>query len=306
MPDFKPDFKFEWELHDPAGAEDGEAATWGYLRITLGSQQLWGPAEGSTAPGVRWTWIELLEHLSRSWLSLIRDRGWPSALPVGMRPNDFDIECRRALEKARGQRKLIEAVLFEFRQRHDLSVAVSGKAIPQLWIVRLGDTAWVDSHLLPWAVVEAFLTSLGETIATRLRYHPDSRSRRAIQQWTAREDAFSDFAYRVHDALSDLSMDCLGECLRMTEPEHADVLELRKDDRLITVLWTIADGIHIIEASDDGDDGDDGVLDDEPGYIVDSVEDALQILMFLLGAAVATDLHGIDNPAREVASRKAA
>lgn len=142
-----PNFKFEWELADPADAMDGETATWGYL-------QLWGAAEGSPVPGVRWTWIELLEHLSSAWPWLVGEHGWPpSALPVDMCPADFDVERRRALEDAGAQRRRIEATLFEFRERHDLSFAVRGKTAPRLWVVRQGYTAWLGSYMLPWSQV---------------------------------------------------------------------------------------------------------------------------------------------------------
>jgi hypothetical protein len=81
----------------------------------------------------------------------------------------------------------------------------------------------------------------------------------------------------------------------MKVPERTDVLDLRKGDRLITVLWTEDDGLCVTEVNDDS------VFDDEPGYVVHSVDEALQILVFLLGAGVATDLHGVDDPARKAA-----
>lgn len=100
-----------------------------------------------------------------------------------------------------------------------------------------------------------------------------------------------DLEHRARVALPDVAV----EHLPMTAPERTDALDLRKGDRLITVLWTVADGICITEVSDDS------VLDDEPSYVVHSVEDALQIVIFLLGAGMATDLHGVDDPARKAA-----
>src|SRR5687767_14741075 len=69
--------EFRWEVPEPASATDGEAATWGYLRVTFGSRRLWGAAEGSSAPGILWTWIDLLDYLASNWPWLIGEHGWP-------------------------------------------------------------------------------------------------------------------------------------------------------------------------------------------------------------------------------------
>jgi hypothetical protein len=105
------------------------------------------------------------------------------------------------------------------------------------------------------------------------------------------KNPLSDLEHRARVALPDVAV----EHLRMKAPERTDALDLRKGDQLINVLWTVADGICITEVSDDS------VLDDEPSYVVHSVDDALQIVVFLLGAGMATDLHGVDDPAREAA-----
>jgi len=101
----------------------------------------------------------------------------------------------------------------------------------------------------------------------------------------------SDLERQVRATFPDVAV----QRLRMKVAERADAIDLRKGDRLITVLWTDREGLSVTEIDDDG------VFDDEVGYVVRSVDEALQVLAFLLGAAVATDLHGVDDPARKAA-----
>jgi Zn-dependent peptidase ImmA (M78 family) len=192
-------YELKWKSSTGETAEDGESATWGYLRIMLSSKQLWGTAEISAAPGVHWiargvhwTWIDLLEHLADSWPWLIGEHGWPPhILSADIAPAEFAVERRRALEQAGANRKRFEQALFDFRERHDLSFALKGKSLPSLWIVRRGNDAWIgDSYaVLPWPEVRDFLVDLGNAIAARLRPYRDERAVQATKRWDKREDA---------------------------------------------------------------------------------------------------------------------
>jgi hypothetical protein len=85
------------------------------------------------------------------------------------------------------------------------------------------------------------------------------------------------------------------ERARMTAPERVDAFDVRQGDRLIAVLWAVDDGFSITEVNDDS------VLDDSPDFVVGSVDEALQSLMFLLGAVELRDTDGADAPARQAA-----
>jgi len=78
-------------------------------------------------------------------------------------------------------------------------------------------------------------------------------------------------------------------------PERFGIIDIRQGDRLIAVMWTPDDGICITEVDDDG------VFDDTPDFVVRPVDEALQVLTFLLGAADLNDVDGIDGPARKAA-----
>jgi hypothetical protein len=164
-----------WEA-EPSG--ETETATWGELTIVLGDVLLWGSHEGSRTRGARWTWVDLLEHLAEVWPWLLFEEGWPE----------------------QGATK--EDELFEHRFRHDLAMAIRGKALPPLWIVREGKHAWVGGETtrarLDFHEVEAVLASLGDQIAERLRPLDDERARETVHGWLSR----SELAAPEHPAIA--------------------------------------------------------------------------------------------------------
>ena len=83
----------------------------------------------------------------------------------------------------------------------------------------------------------------------------------------------ADLELRMRATLPGVSI----ERARMAAPERVDAFDVRHGDRMIAVLWTAADGFCIAEVNDDS------VLDDIPDFVVRSVDEALQSLVFLLG-----------------------
>lgn len=94
------------------------------------------------------------------------------------------------------------------------------------------------------------------------------------------KNLLADLAHRTLTALPGVSI----KRARMASPEQADAFDVRLGDRMVAVLWTVGDGFCIADVSDDD------VLDDSPDFVVRSVDEALQRLTRLLGAAdAATD-----------------
>jgi hypothetical protein len=104
----------------------------------------------------------------------------------------------------------------------------------------------------------------------------------------------SDLEERTRVAFPDVSIDSAP----MRAPEQVGFLDIRRARRLIVVMWTADDGFCISEVDDDS------VYGDEPDFVVGSVDEALQILTFLLDATDLKDVDGVDEPARK--ARKAA
>jgi hypothetical protein len=175
-------YRLNW-LGGPVGS--AEVVTWGDLTIQLDDTVLWGTG-GS---GVRWSWVELLEHLTESWRWLRSDDTWPGPMstnPIGFYGRAIANMCGRPAAEA----EAMEDAIQEFRLRHDLAMGVHGKFLPMLWVIRSGNNAWVigggRSELLTFSEVETFLRSLGQTIAERLRSSKDDRARSAIASWWKR------------------------------------------------------------------------------------------------------------------------
>lgn len=101
----------------------------------------------------------------------------------------------------------------------------------------------------------------------------------------------SDLEERTRVALPEV----IVERRRTRAPERVGFLDIRRADRLIVVMWTAEDGLCIAEVDDDS------VFGDVPDYVVGTVDEALQILTFLLGATDLKDVDGIDAPARQAA-----
>jgi Zn-dependent peptidase ImmA (M78 family) len=184
------DYDLTWESEPHGGAEH---ATWGRLLVRLGEQLLWEDRAYDEARGIRWTWVDLLEHLAETWPWLLFEEGWPGEARI-RDPKSFLADSRAWFE-ALPPHEAAEAedTLFEFRHRHDLSMGVPGVVLPQLWIVRAGKQTWVGNTSammsLPCEQVERVLTALGEAIAARLTAVPhDERASSAIAAWSSRMD----------------------------------------------------------------------------------------------------------------------
>jgi hypothetical protein len=100
--------------------------------------------------------------------------------------------------------------------------------------------------------------------------------------------SFDELERGVRIALPDVRI----ERARMSVAALADAIDIRRDGRLVNVLWTLDDGFCVTEVRDTT------AFDDTPEFVVASVEEVLQVLTFLFGVAELRDVDGIDDPAR--------
>jgi Zn-dependent peptidase ImmA (M78 family) len=181
------DYTLTWD-DDPAA--DGEAATWGRLLVRCAGQVLWGIERDGTSLGVRWTWIDLLEHLAEVWPWLVWEEGWPPG-PALRAPSDFQsasaawLATLPPVEAAKN-----EELLLEFRGRHDLAMGVEGLVAPPLWVVREGHWAWItgggSTSRVSAEHALLVLERLAGDIVTRVAACADERSRDAVTAWQER------------------------------------------------------------------------------------------------------------------------
>ena len=166
----------------------GADATRGSLRVSLRDRAVWQGVDETV--GFEWTWIELLEFLSESWLYLALEDGPPLGVALDTAPRMLaaaEVESGTPLWSS-GKREQLEA----YRATHDLAEAVQGAVMPPLWIVRDGNSGWAASTgataRAPFSELLGVLRSLGDYIESRLTGVSDRRSREAVRAWRARAD----------------------------------------------------------------------------------------------------------------------
>lgn len=184
-------FDFRWIKSTAPTMATAADATRAGLRVSLRGWLIWGSEQ--TGPGFVWTWVELLEHLSDSWPSLMWEeglpRGLPYAAPRAVRTTAESLWRRLPAETRRPQEEAYEA----FEENHNLARAVQGALMPPLWIVRNGALGYIlTEHLIVPTSFSTLITTLeevGNLLAARLEERADDRRGEvAIQRWENRED----------------------------------------------------------------------------------------------------------------------
>jgi len=170
-----------WTGDSMATAAD---ATRGTLDVWVAGARVWG------RDGIEWTWIELLEHLSRFWSDLLLEEQDP--LNLGVEPELLRNEAARRWSTASGDREeQEEEALFAYLEAHNLAAGLMGVFPPALFVTRQGKAIRVASQgrvaRVPREEAEAIFVALGDAIAKRLETVSDERARLARSAWAARE-----------------------------------------------------------------------------------------------------------------------
>ena len=179
------EFALNWLASD--SKKTAAEATRGSVRVNLRGRPVWHGAE--EAAGFEWTWIELLEFLSASWLYLALEDGAPLGVALDTAPRML-AAAEAAIESGAPLGSDIEREQLEaYRTTHDLAEAVQGAVMPPLWIVRDGNSGWAASAAstarAPFHELLDVLSRVGDCIASRLTGVSDDRSRQAVKAWQA-------------------------------------------------------------------------------------------------------------------------
>lgn len=181
-------FLLELQLDEKRSGGPGLIWGEGALRVN-GASVLAGQRDGS----VKWTWVDLLEWLGKSWPYLLCEQSFPfhtkaSEISTLMR----DLEKR--WENMPEERVVDEEEeAFRFLNRHDLASAFKGLYFPAVFVIRQGELLEVSSTeqgetvRLPLEQAVADLEAIGNHLAELASLAGQGRGRLAAQQWTARE-----------------------------------------------------------------------------------------------------------------------
>lgn len=180
--------------------QHGPGLAWGNLHLYVAEDLVWcqQATPTDTPKPVTWTWVDLLSGLARIWPWLVLEESYPFTLTPENPGKLMDSAAQRWQGMAQGQAEAEENVLFDFRQRHDLSALLRGVFLPAIWVVREGQDCVLWSPALPHAVrrphaeVVQTLEALGQHLATLLHDSPDPRATLATARWQQRQNALAD------------------------------------------------------------------------------------------------------------------
>ncbi len=165
--------------------------------LAVDGQTVWGSPNHDGAETHRvslaWPLVDLLHGLGRIWPWLILEEGYPIAI-TPLHPGDMMVRAEtRWNDLSPAEAEAEEALLFDFRHRHDLSLLLRGLTVPPLWILREGadalvwSTQWVRPMRLSHRAVMDDLTAIGEGIARHLSESTHPRALRALRRWSERK-----------------------------------------------------------------------------------------------------------------------
>lgn len=165
---------------------------WADFSVSVAGIPVWaGPESGH----VRWTLVDLLSGLARIWPWLLLEDGYPLPIPA----DNPDHLCNKLEQRWQDLPESValaeEEQVYDFRQRHDLSMLMRGISLPPLWLIREGNDCVIWSPQLEQEVRQSHsevmrtLEILGEKLCTLLQTSRNPRTTAAIENWSKRNKA---------------------------------------------------------------------------------------------------------------------
>lgn len=185
--------------------KDHEAGlAWGDGRLLFEGEPIWDAEDGRP---LRWTWVDLLEFLGRSWPWLILEQDYP--LPVyPLEPGLFLREAERRWDDMSDDIvEHEEELAHRFIARHDLSTGLKGIFLPSFLLLRQGNSFQVSVPSLKAIRVKSFneirsnLEAIGNAIANFASAQDHPRGARAVDFWKSRDARLESQAIELHSGL---------------------------------------------------------------------------------------------------------
>ena len=178
----------------PPSAQHQDGLAWGGLTLAVGGQTVWG--RNDTAADtftLEWTLVDLLHGLARIWPWLMFEEGYP--VPINPEhPGKMMTEAQaRWDDMPPAEAEAEEDALYDFRQRHDLSLLLRGVNVAPLWLLKEGLDCliWFPAARVPVRAahdeVMNTLQQLGDLLHQALLASPESRAKTAVTRWEDRQ-----------------------------------------------------------------------------------------------------------------------
>ncbi len=193
----------------PPSVQHQSGLAWAALTLSVGGQIVWGDERTSTeTPTLEWTLVDLLHGLARIWPWLMFEEGYPIPLSPEYPGHLMDKAQARWDEMPPIEAEAEEDLLYDFRQRHDLSLLLRGVQVAPLWLLREGRDCLVSSPVLrgglrlPHDEVMQTLTQLGNFLHEALHDSTNPRAQTATARWRNRWHATRQHYFSIVSGLN--------------------------------------------------------------------------------------------------------
>lgn len=180
----------------PPSAQHQDGLAWGKLTLAVGGQIIWGNDDtAADAIALEWTLVDLLHGLSRIWPWLMFEEGYP--IPISPEhPGKMLTEAQKRWDDMPpAEAEAEEDLLYDFRQRHDLSLLLRGVRVAPLWLLKEGHDCLIwfpGAHNPVRAAHDEVLNTLqqlGDYLQQALLASKEPRARTAAARWEDRQRA---------------------------------------------------------------------------------------------------------------------
>ena len=175
----------------PDSKQHDSSLCWAYLCLEAQGQILWEIDN--------WPLVDLLSGLGRIWPWLLHEEGYPININpehVGHLMSAAE-QLWRELPNSQLEEDAQDEILFDYRQRHDLSLLLRGINVPSVWILREGLNCQIWSPAMNnvgYANHEQVMQSLrdlGNALAQNIENCPlpkrQPRATQALERWQQKQ-----------------------------------------------------------------------------------------------------------------------
>ncbi len=220
----------------PVSLTQSKELGWGKLTLQVRGQTLWG-----CIPGQKWPLVDFLSGLARIWPWLTLEEGYP----IKINPEHVGLMMTAAeqhwddLPPSRAEAE--EDTLFDFRQRHDLSLLFRGLNVSPLWLLREGLSCQVWSPslaqviYLPHQEVMAGLTDLGNFLVRHMESQVQpavlhSRATKALERWAHKQKNTRNAYLPIVTGLTQSEIESLQNQMGIDSPVMHEFLHVAIND----------------------------------------------------------------------------
>lgn len=198
--------RFELQL-SLRGSSERRAIAWGKGLVFLDDTPVWsgGKSSADELRPVEAAWIDLLDYLAGAWPWLMLEESCPGGYNARL-PDDLR---REAAQRWGGMESQIpdaeEEAIYRFETRHDLSRALSGISLPQLFLLREGRDMCIctpeKAVKQPLGDALGVLEELGSFIARAIADNAEGRGHQVLNRWARRGDRVKERFYELRTGL---------------------------------------------------------------------------------------------------------